>query len=136
MTHWATPLIGKPWRYGAQGPDEFDCWGFVRYVQRVQYSIALPDVLVPDTWPAVRDLLENHGEHRNWNKVDTPQDGDIVMMARNRIPVHVGIALRANGAQGVLHCFEPSGVVFQPLPSLRIGGWGGLTYYRRAPCTP
>lgn len=136
MSHWATPLIGKPWRYGAQGPDEFDCWGFVRFVQREYYEVNLPDVLVPDTWPAVRKLLEHHEEHKRWNKVEAPDDGDIVMMARNKIPVHVGIALRANNTQGVLHCFEPSGVVFQPYASLRIGGWGGLTFYRRALCAP
>lgn len=131
MTHWAVPLIGKPWRYGARGPDEFDCWGFVRYVQREHYGILMPDVLVPETWPAVRRLLENHVEHQNWVKVDRPADGDIVMMARNRVPAHVGIAVEANSGRGVLHCFEPSGVVYQPFPALRLGGWGGLTYYRR-----
>jgi cell wall-associated NlpC family hydrolase len=136
MTHWATPLIGKPWRYGAQGPDAFDCWGFVRHVQATHYGVPLPEVEVPSTWPAVRELLEHHSEHRNWVKVDAPEDGDIVMMARSKIPVHVGIALRANAVIGVLHCMQPSGVVFHRLPDLRIGGWGGLSYYRRAACTP
>lgn len=95
MTHWATPLIGKPWVYGAKGPDAFDCWGFVLYVQRMQYGINLPEVIVPDSWPAVRRLLENHEEHRHWDKVSQPMDGDIVMMARNRVPAHVGIVIEA-----------------------------------------
>lgn len=132
MSHWATPLIGKPWCYGARGPDAFDCWGFVQYVQRMHYGIELPEVLVPSAWPAVRDLLANHDEHKHWVKVPHPIDGDIVMMARNRVPVHIGIAIEANGGRGVLHCFEPSGVVYQPYPALRLGGWGGLTYFRHA----
>ena len=133
MSHWATPLIGKPWAYGAHGPDEFDCWGFVRYVQKHHYGIELPSVIVPDSWLAVRNLIAQHSEHDNWVKVLNGLDGDIVMMARNKVPVHVGVAIKVNNSIGVLHCFEPSGVVFQQLPALRISGWGHVTYYRRKP---
>ena len=132
MTHWATSLIGKPWVYGGRGPDAFDCWGFVQHVQRIQYGVNLPEVIVPDSWPAVRKLLETHEEHRHWDKVPQPMDGDIVMMARNKVPAHVGVVIEANGSKGILHCFDPSGVVYQTFPALRTSGWGGLTFYRHA----
>lgn len=131
MNHWASSLIGLPWQYGARGPEAFDCWGFVCYVQREFYGITLPDIAVPETWRGAHELLMNHTEHAHWSEVREPVDGDIVMMARNRLPVHIGVSLRANAVRGILHCLQPSGVVFQSLPSMRSSGWGRLTYYRR-----
>ena len=131
MSHWATELIGKPWEYGAQGPDAFDCWGFTRFVQRTHYGIEMPAVQVPEDWRQAREVLETHEERTRWAPVDVPADGDVVLMARNRIPLHVGVVVAANRATGVLHCFEPAGVVFQPPQALRATGWGRLTYYRR-----
>lgn len=131
MSHWATELIGKPWQYGAQGPDAFDCWGFTRYVQRVHYGVEMPLVQVPEDWRMAREVLATHEERVRWEPVAVPQDGDVVLMARNRIPLHIGVVVFANGVAGVLHCFDPAGVVFQPSQGLRAAGWGSLTYYRR-----
>ena len=127
-----TDLIGLPWRYGADGPDAFDCWGFVRFVQREMFHRELPVVPVPEHWVAVQHLLQTHREHANWHRVllTEAQDGDLVLMARNRIPVHIGVALRANNTNGVIHCMQPHGVVFQPYANLRTTGWGHLTCYR------
>lgn len=131
MSHWATELIGKPWEYGAQGPDAFDCWGFTRFVQRTQYGVEMPAVQVPEDWREAREVLETHEERNRWNPVAVPGDGDVVLMARNRIPLHIGVVVKANGVDGVLHCFDPAGVVFQTQQGLRAAGWGRLTYYRR-----
>jgi hypothetical protein len=62
-------------------------------------------------------------------QVDQPVDGDLVMMARRSVPVHIGIWVNANGRGGVLHCLEKSGVVFSDKLSLRAMGFGGITYY-------
>lgn len=130
--HWATPLIGRPWEYGAQGPDAFDCWHFVRWVQREHFGIEMPTVEVPRSWEEAHRQIESHQERAKWQKVDgNPQEGDVVLMARNRIPVHIGVAINANGKSGVLHCVQNSGVVFQDPPGLRSAGWGSLTYFRR-----
>jgi hypothetical protein len=66
--------------------------------------------------------------------VDDPREGDLVLMARNRRPVHIGVMVQANGHLGVLHCMEPSGVVFSSIGGLVAVGWGTLTYYRRLQC--
>jgi cell wall-associated NlpC family hydrolase len=132
MSHWASDYIGGSWKFGATGPDAYDCWGFVRTVQRERYGIHMPAVEVPATWRAANELINSHDERIHWQKVDQPKDGDLVLMARSRRPVHIGVVIRADGRLGVLHCIQPSGVVFSSMLSLPSVGWGSLTFYRRA----
>jgi len=131
MNHWAINYIGKPWEYGAQGPDTFDCWGFTRFVQFEHFNIELPFISVPKDWMESKYEIEHNAERALWVKVETPIEGDIVLMARNKVPVHIGITIFANNKLGVLHCAQGCGVVFQDPIGLRSAGWGGLTYYRR-----
>lgn len=132
MTHWASQYIGLPWEYGGQGPESFDCWGFVRAIQQTQFRVSMPVVTVPESWAAAHQLIEGHEERGNWIRVSEPMEGDLVLMARNKYPVHVGIMILVDGRLGVLHCIQHSGVVFNTVPSLRSCGWGALSYYRRA----
>lgn len=135
MSHWAIDLIGKQWKLGEAGPDVFDCWGFVRYVQKHQFGIEVSDVVVDNLKTAVHELSKN-AERENWVRVWTPMEGDLVMMARNKLPVHIGVWVAANGTTGVLHCVEGSGVLYNPARSLALVGWGGLQYYRhKSKCT-
>lgn len=134
VTHWAIAYIGLPWEYGKEGPDSFDCWGFIRTVQRDRFGVDMPLVDVPQSWSQAHAMIEGHDERRNWERVAVPREGDLVLMARNRLPVHIGIVITANGKLGVLHCMQHSGVVFNTMPSLVGCGWGALTYYRRAAC--
>ena len=46
MTHFANKYIGCPWVAGAQGPDSFDCWGFVRFVLLHEYGYNVPPDVV------------------------------------------------------------------------------------------
>ena len=131
MSHWAADYIGLPWEYGKEGPEAFDCWGFVRAVQRDRFGVDMPAVPAPESWAHAHALIEQHDERRNWERVREPREGDLVLMARNRLPVHIGVLIGANGKLGVLHCVQPSGVVFNTVQSLASCGWGALTYYRR-----
>lgn len=140
MSHWALPYIGLPWVYGAAGPDAFDCWGFVRYVQEKHFAVHMPVIPHegnPSNWREAADLLANHDERQNWEQVAIPQEGDCVLMARARLPVHIGVWVAANGTAGVLHCLQGQGVLFQAARALPAAGWGHLLYYRhKAPaCT-
>lgn len=135
--HWATTFIGIPWERNAQGPEAFDCWGFFRHVQHERFGVDVPDIgEVPNNLRAVMEILGGHPERENWARVDTPQEGDAVLMARSQHPAHIGIWIRANGTSGVLHCMQGAGVVYSAPAALRVAGWGGLTYYRHHPCTP
>ena len=132
MSHWATHYIGLPWEYGKEGPEAFDCWGFVRAVQRDHFGVEMPAVTAPESWAKANEMIQSHEERGNWQQVDDPREGDLVLMARNRHPVHIGVLVSANGKLGALHCQQSSGVVFSAIPQLRACGWGALTYYRRA----
>lgn len=129
--HWAEKYVGLRWEFGATGPDAFDCWTFFAHVQREQFGVIVPTISSPESWIQARELMETHPENRRWAKVEAPQEGDAVLMARNRVPVHIGVAVFANGRTGVLHCAQPSGVVFQLPEHLANSGWGRLTYRRR-----
>lgn len=131
MSHWAKSYIGLPWVRGATGPNSFDCWGFVRHIQDVRYGHNLPDLSAQasDVRSAAR-LIADHDERINWVQVDRPSDGDVVLLARKTIPIHIGVWVDANQSSGVLHCVERIGVMFSNLHNLRTQGWCGLTYYR------
>ena len=80
--HFAIQYIGKPWVNGGQGPDEFDCWGFFRHVQREHYGrkVQFIDVDANDLRTVVRNFRDGD-ERSKWLKVDLPRDGDGVLSA-------------------------------------------------------
>lgn len=138
MSHWATQYIGRPWVYGKAGPDEFDCWGFVRYIQREHFGVEMPEVAVADRhdWRNSAQQLAEHDERKHWTRVVQPVEGDVVLMARNRLPTHIGLWVAANGTLGVLHCLEGAGVLYSPARALQAAGWGALQHYRHeSKCT-
>lgn len=134
MSHWATQYIGKAWVRGAQGPDTFDCWGFVRYILSRHFNISVPELDIPDSQHEASKLMLNSPELQNWTQVQYMAEGYVVMMARRKVPLHIGLCIRANGQLGILHCAEPAGVLFQSLHGLQAAGFGRLTYYRHSPC--
>lgn len=130
--HFAIQYIGKPWVNGGQGPDEFDCWGFFRHVQREHFGreVQFIDVDANDLRTVIKNFRDDD-ERTKWKKVDEPQDGDGVLMAHGKYPSHVGVWLDIDGG-GVLHCTRGEGVVFSSLSSLKTSGWGRLEFYRHA----
>lgn len=130
MTHFANKYIGLPWVAGAQGPDQFDCWGFVRYVLKHEYGFDVPPVNV--NAECLRDVLHAFRTDlafQAFKEVEKPQDGDVVLMRQSKNPVHAGLWLDVDGG-GVLHCVRDSGVVFQNVCSLNTCGWYLDSYYR------
>lgn len=125
--HWAAAYIGEPWV-----PHDNDCWSFCRRVWRERFGFVVPVVDVdPLRTLAVAHALVHHGERANWIEVDTPEEGDAVLMAHNRHPLHVGRWVAADGG-GVLHCDQNSGVVFNTRAALARNGWARLQFFRRA----
>lgn len=128
MKHWAVDLIGKPWVAGHSGPDSFDCWGLVRFIQSTRYGRELP-IIAPENYGVLEcaRAFRDHPERARWIDTMTPEDGDIVLLAHSRHPVHVGQWVGVDGG-GVLHCVQGAGVVFQNIRSLQQAGWGGLRF--------
>ena len=111
MTHFANKYIGLPYVAGAQGSDSFDCWGFVRFVLLHEYGHNVPPVNInPDNLRDVLHAFRTDLAFQAFNKVKTPQDGDVVLMRQ--------------------HCVRGSGVVFQNIHSLNASGWYLHSFYR------
>lgn len=91
--HWAVKYIGLPYANGARGPDVFDCWGLVWWVQKHEFGRILPEFPVLECAPEIKAQL------KEWSQVETPSDGDVVVMNGGR---HVGIYMDADAGL-VLH---------------------------------
>ncbi len=130
MPHFANKYIGLPWVAGQQGPDSFDCWGFVRYVLKHEYAYDVPRVNVnPECLRDVLHAFRTDLAFQAFEEVYAPQDGDVVLMRQAKYPVHVGLWLNIDGG-GVLHCVRGNGVVFQNVISLNTTGWFLDSFYR------
>lgn len=123
--HWAEVYIGEPWINGAH-----DCWGFFRTVQRDRFGVVVPVVDIDATNRLlVAQAFRDHEERAHWQQVETPVEGDAVLMAHARWPAHVGVWVEADGG-GVLHCIPGAGVVFSRPAQLVAAGWSQSTFYR------
>ncbi|MBF0453620.1 MAG: hypothetical protein HQL72_02245 [Magnetococcales bacterium] len=128
--HWAVDLIGRPWSAIGEGPDSFNCWTFVRFVQKKIFGRDLSIIPVPgDNLLQVVRTFRDHPERKGLSEVAAPDEGDCVLLRQARYPVHVGVWLEVDGG-GVLHCTEGPGVVFQPLSVLPVHGWQVEGFYR------
>lgn len=130
MNHWALEYIGIPWKFGAAGPECFDCWNFICFIQKKHFNIDTVELAYSDDIRLNSRLLRESNEHENWIKVTEPIEGDLIIMARNKEPMHIGIMIKANGYLGVLHCLNHSGVIFQKLQNLPSSGWGSMQFFR------
>lgn len=124
-THWAADYIGQPWVAGAN-----DCWSFCRRVWAERFGLSVPVIEVDAAHlAAVTRAFIGHPERVRWAEVDSPVEGDAVLLAHSRFPTHVGIWVGVDGG-GVLHCEQASGVVFSSPGALARCGWGRLAFYR------
>lgn len=131
-------LIGKPWVKGGVGPEEFDCWGLVCYVRHCLYEDVLPSIQTPEklTKQWMVKQFSRHEELRRWKEIESSNglvqaaEGSVVLMGRQRNPIHCGIWFEKE--QKVLHCCEPDGVVFQGLMTLKTYSWGMVKFYERS----
>lgn len=126
-------LIGLPWKAGAQGPDEFDCWGLARFVQWELFDRDLPVAgIEPECVTDLRAVMrriEEHPVRAHWSEIAAPAHGDLVTMAHHQYPSHIGVYLQFD-LGGVLHCVRDHGVGFDAIPALKLKGFSRLRYYR------
>ncbi len=121
----ANAFIGLPWRFGARGPDAYDCWGLLHECRQRFFGGGIPDTVLGE--PA-RALYAHKLRSGEWQLVACPQHGDGVLLREGDRP-HVGIYLDLDGG-GVLHAMEGRGVIFTPLRGLFGLGYSNPKYHR------
>jgi cell wall-associated NlpC family hydrolase len=132
-------LIGAPWAAGGHGPNFYDCWHLVVYVQSVLFGRELPAVDVPaaPSWAWMISTIRDHGERARWRELAPgvlglidADDGALVLMARCDRPAHIGVWLAIE--RGVIHADARIGVTLQSLAIVKAAGWAKLRFYQPA----
>lgn len=125
--HDVNSLIDLPYEAGAFGPDSFNCWGLLYYVQRHYFKTNMPIAPIGDS-QACKELFDKKIYSGDWAKVERPEHGCGALMRGGEEP-HVGIYLDLD-AGGILHAMEGAGVIWTPIRRLRALNFGRTTYYR------
>lgn len=123
--HWATNLIGKPWR------PEWHCWGLVRQVYREQLSVELPEfpTVDPRNVEAFGRAIHAGALSADWAQIGAPEEFAVVAMSRKNLFHHVGIWTEADGGL-IVHAQDGSCTVADSLPYLRQNGWKRIGFFR------
>ena len=131
--HWATKYIGIGWKFGGRDihTDGVDCYGLFRYIQKKHYNIQMSEINITkyNFYNVVKEF-KNAVELKSWYEVDTPQDGDAVLLRIAKYPNHVGVWIEDGETVGVLHSVEKTGVMFSSKQNLLKAGWKISRYYR------
>lgn len=101
--HWAYEYIGKPYVKGANGPDEYDCWGLVREICKKRIDCDMPLINIGRN-DNRREIIK---AMRGWSKVDPPYKENDVLTMKNIYGRHVGICIKANCKIMFLHAEIP-----------------------------
>jgi len=115
-------LIGKPFQRGGRGPNEYDCYGLVREMNR-RAGIIIPDFLDPGTLEKIEHLIEHNS--KAWKKVPMGTVGSTVTMRLRGIGSHVVYMVSRDR---FLHAIEGSNVVVErasvaPFNNAKIGAY-------------
>lgn len=136
MSHWALPLIGKRWEAGADGPDTFDCWGLVRYVQRQQRGLILPPLNIGQiqTDEQVKGLYDLVRRSQWFDQPPgAPEREFDIVLTRSREGPHVGVVIEVDRQLRVLHAIgnpeKPGTVIHSEMSALR-EHWGRVKLWR------
>lgn len=123
-------LIGTPYRLGAQGPAEVDCYSATRLLQAALFGRDMPAFQMPAEAgrTAIAAAIFASPERGRWVEVAAPVDGCLVTMARNTVGYHLGTWLKEDGGT-IVHAIEECGVVADTVMSLEAVGWRRFRFH-------
>ena len=88
-------FVGIPFQEKGRSRDGVDCWGLVRLIYSEKYGIELPAYtdLYSDTKDRIIGGVIDDNLAMSWVPVDSPQEGDIIVLRLMGQPFHVGMML-------------------------------------------
>lgn len=115
-------LLGKPFKYGGRGPEEYDCYGIAIELYR-RYGITLPDYTSTDD-PTRQGELFADGAERYFERVTFAQPLDIALFRLGRRYWHCGVVV--DGYERFVHITENTKVsceeLHDPIWKPKLGG--------------
>lgn len=114
---WASHYVGIPYADISEPPENgADCFQLVRVVLKEQFRIEIPSLRYPKSEHSPADferfLAQYEAFHKDWHKVEQPQEGDLILILRDKMPSHVGIVI---DSQRFLHTTPATGAVVERL---------------------
>jgi len=130
--HWAAGLIGKPYKLGARGPAQFDCWGVPQFCWCLRLGIEVPDVGAEAVVLSQRvKAFQTCGFGGvEAFEVKQPRELDAVFMTLRTAAHHIGLWISPDPVGGVLHAIEGAGVVYQRRADLEAHGLAVVKFMR------
>lgn len=119
--HWTEPYLGLAHEPGG-------CWLLFLRVQRERFGRAIDEVGVPESLRERIAALRAGSATGGWLKVETPRDGDGVLMSCSKHPHHVGVYVGDVGA--VLHSCDGAGGMLHTMYHLQASRWRIVGFYR------
>lgn len=104
-------LIGKPYRLGATGPDEFDCWSLTVEVAK-RFGVTVPMIDCAALGRAEISAVAGKRRHNLAFETNDPKSGDVLLSLRLG---HIGTVIDGK----VLHTHRRHGVVLERMESFR-----------------
>lgn len=118
---------GYTWAIDGDGPTAFNCWNFLRHIQRKHFRKELPEALL-DNEEFLRAMFVENMQAGVWQPVYPPNHGDAVLLKGGSDP-HVGVYLDIDGGM-VLHAMRGFNILATPLRNLSMLSFGRVIYYR------
>src|SRR5690606_1164989 len=111
------PFLQAPFKHDAYGPQAFDCYGLVWYLNFHFNGVDLPRFDdMEGQLERINATIQGQTLSKDWVQVKTPQDFDLVLMRRAGEAHHVGAWFDVDGGK-VMHA-TPSGVLCNDLGGL------------------
>lgn len=137
MTDWhkiVTPLIGRPFEWGALGPDTFDCWGLVKHVLaktgiEINFAHAVEQgAKYAEIQDGINDYLADAPQWQHVGGLREALPGDVLLLGKTKHLHHIGIMT----PYGVLHSSSPLGVSIMEVQEVPVHSWRHVEAYRWA----
>ena len=135
---WLQHYIGKPFQFGASGPDAFDCWGLVVCLYR---EILKQPLYALHHYPKHQKdyprTIYQESQSSAWRITQTPKFGTLALFARRRtqaimLPEHIGFVVpHLTAGLFILHAVKPDGVVCEPMERLKNRGLYLYNFYHQ-----
>lgn len=123
-------LIGKPYVVGKEGPDEYDCWGLAKFIQKELFGRELPSIQEsPSSLKGLMNFVKEHEVRKKWQVAKNyPIHGQLVELSKSENPFHIGVYLNIDGG-GILHSIDKLGVCFDKIRIMKIMGWRKMVFH-------